>query len=135
MDKRELSRKITSYLNKSTGFSFKFIDDFCDIADVRNRVFINVKLDHFAKAQILHAIARKGIKKARYLGVADNKEIRLYLPPPFEKTFAFATRFDPELAFTPSRVNMPELDDEADKILGQPEKIIKLEFPSSHLFI
>jgi hypothetical protein len=62
MDEKELSRKITAYLNKSTlGFRFKFIDDFCDIANLKNKVFIEVTPDHFATAQILHAIARKGI--------------------------------------------------------------------------
>lgn len=42
---------------------FKFIDDFCDIADEKNRIYIEVKLDHFAPAQLLLAIAKKGIKE------------------------------------------------------------------------
>jgi len=43
MDEKELSRKITAYLNKETlGFRFKFIDSFCDIADEKNKVFIEI---------------------------------------------------------------------------------------------
>ena len=43
MDEKELSRKITAYLNKETlGFRLKFIDSFCDIADEKNKVFIEI---------------------------------------------------------------------------------------------
>lgn len=60
MDERELSLKIKDFLNKSSlDYKFKFIDDFCDIADEKNKVYIEVKPDHFAPAQLLHAIARR----------------------------------------------------------------------------
>lgn len=137
MDEKELSLKIKDYLNRgSLDFRFKFIDDFCDIADEKNKVYIEVKPDHFAPAQLLHAIARKGIKDAKYLGVADNIVVKLFSPPSFEKILAFATSFDPRLVFAPNQVDKPELNEQAEKILGEPDKIIKLEFSTSqYLFI
>jgi len=137
MDEKELSLKIRDYLNSgSLDFNFKFIDDFCDIVDEKNKVYIEVKPDHFASAQLLHAIARKGIKDAKYLGVADNREVKLFSQPPFEKIMAFAKSFDPKLVFAPSQVDKPELNEQAEKILGEPHKIIKLEFSTSpYLFI
>ncbi len=133
MDEKELSKKITEYLNKGqiVGSKFKFIDDFCDIADEKNKIFIEVKPDHFAPAQILHAIARKGIKDSKFLGVADNKEVKLYRPPPFEKIRAFATGFDPTLTFTPSQVDKNHLNEQAFKILSEPDKTIELKFPKT----
>jgi hypothetical protein len=138
MNEEELSKKICEYLNKSSalGYRFKFIDSFCDVADEKNKIYIEVKLDHFASAQILHAIAREGIKDAKFLGVADNRFVRLYTPPPFEKILEFATSLDPRLVFTASQVDKPDLNFEAEKILGKPEREIKLEFETSqYLFI
>lgn len=137
MNEKELSLKIKDYLNRtSLDFKFKFIDDFCDIVDEKNKIYIEVKPDHFAPAQLLHAIAREGIEDAKYLGVADNKVVKLFLPPDFEKIHAFATSFDPKLVFAPNQVDKPELNEQAGKILGEPNKIIKLEFSTSpYLFI
>ena len=137
MNEKELSLKIKDYLNRgSLDFRFKFIDDFCDIADEKNKIYVEVKPDHFAPAQLLHAIAKKGIKDAKYLGVADNLVVKLFSPPPFEKILAFATSFDPRLVFAPNQVDKPELNEQAEKILGEPDKIIKLEFSTSqYLFI
>jgi hypothetical protein len=137
MNEKELSLKIKDYLNSSSlDFNFKFIDDFVDIVDEKNKVYIEVKPDHFAPAQLLHAIARKGIKDAKYLGVADNKLVKLFSQPPFEKIISFAKSFDPQLVFAPSQVDKPELNDQAEKILGKPDKSIKLEFSTSqYVFI
>lgn len=137
MNERELSLKIRDYLNRtSLDFKFKFIDDFCDIADENNKIYIEVKPDHFAPAQLLHAIARKGIRDAKYLGVADNIVVKLFPPPSFEEILVFATSFDPKLVFAPSQVDKPELNEQAEKILGEPDKVIKLEFSTSqYLFI
>jgi hypothetical protein len=135
MSEKELSRKIKNYLNRtSLEFKFKFIDDFCDIIDEKNKIYIEVKPDHFAPAQLLHAIAREGIKDAKYLGVADNKEVKLFSPPDFEKILAFAVSFDPKLVFAPSQVDKPELNEQATTILGEPDKIIKLEFTDEQYF-
>jgi hypothetical protein len=137
MNERELSLKIRDYLNRgSLDFKFKFIDDFCDIADEKNKIYIEVKPDHFAPAQLLHAIARKGITDAKYLGVADNLVVKLFSPPSFNEILAFAKSFDPRLVFAPNQVDKPELNEQAEKILGEPSKIIKLEFSTSkYLFI
>lgn len=137
MNEKELSLKIKDYLNKSSlDYKFKFIDDFCDIADEKNKIYIEVKPDHFALAQLLHAIAIKGIKDAKYLGVADNRMVKFYSRPSFDEILAFAMSFDPKLVFAPNQVDKPELNEQAEKILGEPSKIIKLEFPTSqYLYI
>lgn len=137
MNEQELSKKIRDYLNGNTlEYHFKFIDSFCDIADEKNKIYIEVKPDHFAPAQILHAIAIKKIKDAKFLGVADSQEVKLYKPPSFEKILAFATGLDPKLVFSASQVDKPHLNFDAEKILGKPKRTIKLEFlPSQYLFI
>ncbi|WXG43958.1 MAG: hypothetical protein WED04_08005 [Promethearchaeati archaeon SRVP18_Atabeyarchaeia-1] len=137
MSEKALSLKIKDYLNKTTlGFKFKFIDSFCDIADEKNRVYIEVKPDHFAPAQLLHAIAKEGIKDAKYLGVADNRVVKLYSRPSFERISTFVMSFDPRLAFESNEADKPGLNEQAEKILGEPDKIIELELPTSKfLFI
>jgi hypothetical protein len=46
---KELSKSIRDHLNKTQiDMHFKFIDSFCDIADEKSRIYIEVKLDHFA---------------------------------------------------------------------------------------
>ena len=48
----------------------------------------------------------------------------------------FARTFDPKLMFTPSQVDKQELNSIAENILGEPEKIVTLEFSDSpYLFI
>lgn len=124
MNERELSLKIKEYLNRSSlDFRFKFIDGFCDIVDEKHKIYIEVKPDHFAPAQLLHAIAREEIKDAKFLGVADNRVVKLYSPPAFEKILSFAISFDPKLVFAPSQVDKPELNEQATAILGEPSKI------------
>lgn len=136
MDEKTLSKKIVAYLNSNTPWNFKFIDAFCDIADDKNRIYIEVKPDHFAHAQLLHAIAKEGIKNATYLGVTDGKEVKFYSPIPFDKILSFAKSVDPGLVFSPSNADKPELNEQAEKLLGEPKKIIKLDFPTSkYLFI
>ena len=132
MDEKELSKRIRDYLNEAlTGKRFKFIDSYCDVADETNGIYVEVKLDHFAPAQIMHAIARQGIKDAKYLGVADGREVRLYAPPPYDRILAFAKSFDPTFAFTASQVDKPDLNSQAEKILGDPDKVIKLGLSDS----
>ncbi len=135
MNEEELSKKIRDFLNKSyLNYRFRFIDSFCDVADERNKIYIEVKPDHFAPAQILHAFAREGISDATYLGVADSRTLKLYTPPPYEKILEFAKSFDPKFNFTASQVDKPKLNLEADKILGNPVKTVKLEFETSQYF-
>ena len=132
MNEEELSKKIRDFLNKAyLNYHFKFIDSYCDIADKRNKIYIEVKPDHFAPAQILHAIAREGIRDAQYIGVADSRTLKLYSPPPFEKILDFAKSFDPRFSFTASQVDKPKLNLEAEEILGNPEKVVTLEFETS----
>lgn len=137
MEERELSLKIRDYLNSgSLEYKFKFINSFCDIADEKNRIYIEVKLDHFAHAQILHGIAKEGIKNTTYIGVANSQEVKLYSPISFDKILSFAKSFDPGLVFTPSQVDKPDLNALAEKLLGDPKKVIKLEFAiSQYLYI
>lgn len=137
MDEKELSKRIRDYLNKTLNDKhFRFIDSYCDVADEENGIYVEVKLDHFAYAQILHAIAKQGIKDAELLGVADGREARLYHSPPYDKILAFAKSFDPTLVFTASQADKPELNSQAEKILGDPHKVIKFGFSDSgYLFI
>ena len=103
MDERELSQKIRDYLNRTTTDArYKFVDSFCDLIDEKRGIYIEVKPDHFAPAQLLHAIAKQGIKNSKYLGVTNGKEVRLYRPPPFREILAFAREFDPTLVFSAS---------------------------------
>ena len=135
MDEKELSQKIADFLNKYfIDYEFEFIDDFCDVADELHKVYIEVKTNHFAPAQILHAIAKKNISDAKYVGVADIRNVKLYNPPSFENIISFATSFDPELVFTPSQVDKPSLNAKANKLLGIPVQNIKLEFPDEKFF-
>jgi hypothetical protein len=127
LDESELSEAITDYLNNTqVSAHFEFIDDFCDIADSQNKVYIEVKTDHLAYAQILHALAKKNISNATALGVADDKEIRFFRPPRFAVIRKFAMKFDPELVFTPSQVDKNDLNEEAKKILGTASRVITL---------
>jgi hypothetical protein len=135
MNEKELSLKIKDYQNKnSVDYKFKVIDDFSDIADEKHKVYIEVKPDHFAPAQLLHAIAVKGIKDAKYLGVANSKTVKLFLPPSFEKIQTFAMSFDPKLVFSPSQADKPELNEQANAILGEPDRIITLDFSGEKFF-
>jgi hypothetical protein len=55
MNEKELSKSIRDYLNKTQiDMHFKFIDSLCDIADEKNRIYIEVKPDHFATGVILN---------------------------------------------------------------------------------
>jgi hypothetical protein len=137
MDEKELSEKIRDYLNRtSVDMHFKFIDSYVDVADEKNGIYIEVKPHRFAFAQLLHAIAREEIKDAKYLGVADGRQVRLYVPPPYDKILAFAKSFDPTSAFSASQATKPDLNSQAEKILGAAERVIPLDFPSlRYLFI
>ncbi len=137
MNEKELSLKIRDYLNRSSlDYKFRFINSFCDLVDEKNRIYIEVKPDHFAHAQILHAIAQQGIKNAIYIGVADSTEAKLYSPISFDKILSFVKSFDPELVFSPSQADKPELNALAEKLLGKPKKTIKFDFTTSqYLYI
>lgn len=137
MDEKELSKKIRDYLNGTLIDShFKFIDSFCDLIDKKDGIYIEVKPDHFAPAQILHAIARQGIKDSKYLGVTDGREVRLYKSPPFSQVLNFAQSFDPTLVFSASQVDKPELNSKAEEVLGAPKRVIPLGFgPEDRLYI
>ena len=137
MDEKALSEKIRDYLNStSINAHFKFVDSFCDLIDEKNGIYIEVKPDHFAPAQLLHAIAKQRIKDSKYLGVTDGKEVRLYGPPPYGEILAFAKTFDPTLVFSASQADKPDLNFKAEEILGNPQKVIPLEFGTEdRLFI
>ena len=127
-----LSLKIVDFLNSSSlGYSFKFIDSFCDIADEKNGIYIEVKLDHFAYAQLLHGVVSAKIRKGLYLGVADDRFVRLYSWIAFEKMEEFVNEFDPRHVFSPSQADKQELNEKAERLLGEPVKTIKLEFKTT----
>ncbi len=53
---------------------------------------------------------------------------------PFERVMEFVTEFDPKLVFSPSQADKPELNERAERLLGEPVKTIKLEFKTSEYF-
>jgi len=134
-----LSIRITEYLNrKFPDYHYKFIDSFVDIADMENKTFIEVKPDygHFATAQLLHAIAKEGIKDSKYIGVTDGKVLKLYSPPPFDEILSFVRDFDPHLAFSSSAADKSDLNRKANELLGEPKESIKIQFSEeSYLYI
>lgn len=126
---KSLSIRVKGYLNrKFLEYHFEFIDSFVDLADSKNRIFIEVKPDygHFASAQLLHAIAKEGIKDSKYLGVTDGKILKLYNPPPFDVILSFVKSFDPQLTYSSSASNKSDLNLKADQLLSSPEKVIKI---------
>ena len=62
-DEADLQRKIVSVLNRY-GFHFEDAPSpfFCDIIDKVRKIYIEVKPEYFAPAQILYGLAKKGIK-------------------------------------------------------------------------
>ena len=124
-----LSIRIKDYLNKIyPQYHFEFIDSFVDLADKKNKIFVEVKPDygHFATAQLLHAIAKEGIREAKYFGVTDGKVLKLYSPPPFGKILSFVKSFDPQLAFSSSAADKSDLNTKANELLGIPNESIKI---------
>ena len=135
MDEAELSQKIATYLNLIMGgYKFSFINSFCDVADEKNGIYIEVKQDHFALAQLLHAIVKKHIEDAEKFGVADSKEVRFYKPVQFSQIEAFVRRFDVNLTFSSSDADRTELNEQAELLLGEPEYTIILDFKPSKFF-
>lgn len=135
-DEAHLSKAVRDYLNRmarenrlksiSGAMKFEFIDSFVDVAEEKRKIYIEVKTDHLGFTQLLHALARKGMRDAILIGVANRAKVLLYRPPPFDRMLAFAKSFDPKLMFTPSQVDKPELNEQAEKLLGSPEEEIPL---------
>lgn len=118
-DEPDLQRKITELLNKN-GFAFKKTrsNDFCDIKDVVNNIYIEVKPELFAPAQILYGLAKERVSDARYIGLACAYEIRFYKCPSFSLIVEFAKHVDPSLKRSPSSVGKKEWNDKAFELLG-----------------
>lgn len=141
-DEADLQRKIVRILNKS-GFHFEDAPSpyFCDIVDKIRKIYIEVKPEHFAPAQILYGLAREKISEITYLGLACSFEVRFYKPPPLEVIRNFAKKIDPNLSIPPSDVKRQEFQEEAFQLLGDHWKIytykghLNLNEPGKDIFI
>ena len=117
-DEHDLQRKIAVYLNKQ-GFHFDVIPQGFDLKDTVDKVYVEVKPDSSAPAQILYAIARGSIEKVKYIGLATAFEIRIYKSPSTELINEFARSIDPSLNRSPSSVTKREWNDRASELLGE----------------
>ena len=116
-DEADLQRKIAKILNHQ-GYTFKVTKDFCDLVDDLKKIYVEVKLEHFAPAQILYGLARNDVEDAKYIGLGSSNALIFYKAPDFSKVMKFATMIDPELEVSPSSVNKVEWTDEAFRLLG-----------------
>lgn len=118
-DEPDLQRKIAVLLNKN-GYQFKKTkaNSFCDIIDDVHMIYVEVKPETFAPAQILYGLARDNIKNARYVGLACAYEVRFYKCPSFNLLLDFARSIDPNLGKPPSSINKAEYTGKAFELLG-----------------
>lgn len=116
-DEADLQRKIKDILNKS-GYHFKIVPNKFDIIDLVRKIYIEVKRDDFAPAQILYAIGKEETKKVKYIGLACAFEVRFYNSPSIEVIKEFARSIDPSLKKSPSAIKRKKWNNEAFDILG-----------------
>ena len=118
-DELDLQRKIARFLNQ---FGYKFEKTqggyFCDIIEPLLNIYIEVKPDNLAPAQLLYGIAINNIKDATFLGLANSYELRLYKTPPFQLILDFAKEIDQSLSLAPSQINKKDYHEKAMEILG-----------------
>lgn len=138
-NERKFSLKIVEYLNHNhnlSGYFYTFFDSYCDIADEKNEVYIEVKIDsnHFAFAQLFAGIVKANKVNAKLLGLADNKQVKFYRAPEFKVMKNFIKFYDPTFSFSPSKFDNPEKNNEAEKLLGKPIEEIKFKFQESDYY-
>jgi hypothetical protein len=119
-DEADLQRKIVKILNRQ-GFSFKKAPStyFCDLVDNVNKIYVEVKLNEYAPAQILYGIAKENkTDDVDFIGLANSFEIRFYEKPSKILLENFAKKIDPTFTISPSGVNNKKRNDEAFNLLG-----------------
>ena len=128
-DEADLQRKIVKIFNTS-GYQFEKAPSpyFCDIFDKIRKIYLEVKPEHFAPAQLLYGIAKEGIKdenlrNVKYIGLACSYEVRFYKAPAYDIILNFAKKIDPEFSTPPSNIQAQQLHNEAFKLLGDHWKI------------
>ena len=117
-DENDLQRKIKKILNDKGGFHFEVTAHDFDLVDEVEKIYIEVKTEDFAPAQLLYAIAKKQIKDIRYIGLACDCEVRFYEPPSFDEIKSFAKDIDTNLKKAPSNINYKAWEEEAYDKLG-----------------
>ncbi len=139
-DENDLQRKIKDILNHK-GFQFEIVPHKYDLVDKVRKIYIEVKTEKFAPAQILYAIAQNNQRDISYIGLACAFEVRFYKPPPFKSILKFAKEIDPDLSIPPSAVDKAELHEKAFELLGNHWKIytykgdLNLDEPTSLIFV
>ncbi|MFA5731618.1 MAG: hypothetical protein WC934_06405 [Acidithiobacillus sp.] len=119
-DEKNLQRKICNKLNKF-GYHFeKEIDSyFCDIVDKMIKAYCEVKTNgEFAPHQLLYGIAKENIQDAQFLILANEYEMRIFIPPKFDDILAFSKRISKNLSVSPSSITSKRFLEEAFNILG-----------------
>jgi hypothetical protein len=118
-DELDLQRKIAKFLNQF-GYNFEKTSGnfFCDIIEPLLNIFIEVKPDNLAPAQLLYGLAINGIKDVTLLGLANSFELRLYNPPSYGQISDFAKKIDPNFSLSPSQINKKEYNEQAMILLG-----------------
>ncbi|MFW5891332.1 MAG: hypothetical protein ACOCUI_03855, partial [bacterium] len=139
-DEADLQRKIKEILNKS-GYCFEITPHDFDLVDNVNKIYIEVKTEDFAPAQLLYAIAKNEITDIDYIGLACSYELRLYKVPNFQKVKSFAQKIDKNLDKSPSNISNTKWKDDAFSLLGFHEHIytykgkLNLEEKEKRIFI
>lgn len=128
-DEPDLQRKLVQKLNHNSGFHFHKTkaNYFCDIVDEITKIYIEVKPDDFAPAQLLYGLGKSGIE-SEYIGLANAFEIRLYKSPKVSKLIQFAKSIDPMLTKNPSSITKEEWNNQAYDLLGDFDTIYPYPF-------
>jgi hypothetical protein len=118
-DEADLQRKILAILNKKeNGFNFEIVPHDFDLIDTVHKIYIEVKPENFAPAQILYALAKREKKDIKYIGLACAFEARFYKSPSLMSILSFAKEIDPLLSQSPSSVNQKKYEEKAFELLG-----------------
>lgn len=121
-DEADLQRKILKKLNDQR-FHFKQVSQICDLVDPVKKIYVEVKPDFLAPAQILYGLAREGIKNAKYIGLATAFVIQFYKVPSFADITEFAREIDPSMKKPPSAIRKKKARERAFEMLGSPDVI------------
>ena len=117
-DELDLQRRIVKFLNQY-GYKFEKTSGchFCDIFEPLLNIYIKVKPDNFAPAQLLYGLAINNITNANFLGLANSYELRFYYPPAFNRLLDFAKEIDPSFSLAPSQINKKSYHEKAMELL------------------
>lgn len=115
-DEADLQRKIVEKLN-ANGYHFEITPVDFDAVDSGNALYLEVKRDDLAPAQLLYACGRV-VVEPNFLLLANATELRVYKGPSKDVIAAFVQSVDPTRSLAPSAVNSTHLTGLAMELLG-----------------